>query len=157
MSAWISSAGYSRASDLPDTRPGYGLGMTSVPMIISPEPGGSGRIVRGTTLVIGDWTAEGANRDVAPLHVHHADDEAWHVVSGALRFRFTDRQVTAPAGATVLVPAGTPHTFGNAGPGPSQYIIILPTRLDELIRQLHASDPAEHREIYRKYESDLLE
>ena len=131
--------------------------MTPVPMMISPEPGRGGRAVRGTTLVIGDWTADGVDGDVAPLHVHHADDEAWHVVSGALRFRFTDGQVTAQAGATVLVPAGTPHTFGNAGPGPSRFIIILPTRLDELISQLHASDPAEHPEIYRRYESELLE
>jgi mannose-6-phosphate isomerase-like protein (cupin superfamily) len=131
--------------------------MTSEPMIISPGSGRGGRAVRGTTLVIGDWTADGTDREVAPLHVHHGDDEAWHVVSGALRFRFTGRQVTAPAGATVLVPAGTPHTFGNAGPGPSRFIIILPARLDELIRQLHASDPAEHPEIYRRYASELLE
>jgi mannose-6-phosphate isomerase-like protein (cupin superfamily) len=131
--------------------------MTSEPMIISPGSGRRGRAVRGTTLVIGDWTAEGTDREVAPLHVHHADDEAWHVVSGALRFRFTGRQVTAPAGATVLVPVGTPHTFGNAGPGPSRFIIILPARLDELISQLHASDPAEHPQIYRRYESELLE
>jgi uncharacterized RmlC-like cupin family protein len=131
--------------------------MTSEPMIISPQSGWAGRSVRGTTLVIGDWTADEADGEVAPLHVHHADDEAWHVVSGALRFRFTGRQVTAPAGATVLVPAGTPHTFGNAGPGPSRFIIILPTRLDELISQLHASDPAEHPEIYRRYASELLE
>ncbi len=131
--------------------------MAPEPVIISPEPGRGGRAIRGATLVIGGWTTSGADREVAPLHVHHADDEAWHVVSGALRFRFTDRQVTAPAGATVLVPAGTPHTFGNAGPGPSRFVIILPTRLDELISQLHASDPAEHLEIYRRYESDLLE
>jgi mannose-6-phosphate isomerase-like protein (cupin superfamily) len=131
--------------------------MTSEPMIISPGSGRGGRAVRGTTLVIGDWAADGADREMAPLHVHHADDEAWHVTSGALRFRFTGRQVTAPAGATVLVPAGTPHTFGNAGPGPSRFIIILPARLDELISQLHASDPAEHPEIYRRYESELLE
>jgi mannose-6-phosphate isomerase-like protein (cupin superfamily) len=131
--------------------------MTSEPMIISPGSGRGGRAVRGTTLVIGDWTADGTDREVAPLHVHHGDDEAWHVVSGALRFRFTGRQVTAPAGATVLVPAGTPHTFGNAGPGPSRFIIILPARLDELISQLHASDSAEHPEIYRRYASELLE
>ena len=131
--------------------------MTSEPMIISPGSGRGGRAVRGTTLVIGDWTADGTDREVAPLHVHHGDDEAWHVVSGALRFRFTGRQVTAPAGATVLVPAGTPHTFGNAGPGPSRFIIILPARLDELISQLHASDPAEHPETYRRYASELLE
>jgi mannose-6-phosphate isomerase-like protein (cupin superfamily) len=136
---------------------GYGHTMASEPMIIAPESGDGDRAVRGTTLVIEDWTDDGVDREVAPLHVHHADDEAWHVVSGALRFRFTGRQVTVPAGATVLVPAGTPHTFGNAGPGPSRFIIILPARLDELISRLHASDPAEHPEIYRRYESELLE
>jgi mannose-6-phosphate isomerase-like protein (cupin superfamily) len=126
-------------------------------MIISSEPGRDGRIVRGTALVIGDWTAEGADREVAPLHVHHADDEAWHVVSGALRFRLEDQHVIAAAGATVLVPAGTPHSFGNAGPGPSRFIIVLSARLDELISQLHARDPAEHPQIYRRYQSELLE
>ena len=126
-------------------------------MIIPSEPGRGGRVIRGATLVIGDWNADGIDRDVAPLHVHHADDEAWHVVSGALRFRFADRQVIAPAGTSVLVPAGTAHTFGNAGPGPSRFLIILPARLDELIGQLHASDPAEHPRIYRSYESELLE
>lgn len=131
--------------------------MTPAPMIIPPEPGREGRAIRGTTLAIGNWATSGADREVAPLHVHHADDEAWHVVSGALRFRFEHRHVIAPAGATVLVPAGTAHTFGNAGPGPSRFIIILPTRLDELISQLHASDPAEHPEIYRRHESELLE
>jgi mannose-6-phosphate isomerase-like protein (cupin superfamily) len=131
--------------------------MTPTPMIIPPEPGQAGRAIRGTSLVIADWPADGADREVAPLHVHHADDEAWHVVSGALRFRFEDEQFVAPAGATVLVPAGTAHTFGNAGPGPSRFIIILPTRLDELVSQLHASDRADHPEIYRRFASELLE
>ena len=127
-------------------------------MIISPQAAdGAGQAVKGTTLVIGDWPAEGMQRDVAPLHVHHADDEAWHVVSGALRFRFGDRELIARGGSTVLVPAGVPHAFGNAGPEPSRYIIILSTRLDELISQLHASDPAEHPDIYRQYQSELLE
>jgi mannose-6-phosphate isomerase-like protein (cupin superfamily) len=131
--------------------------MAPEPMIISPEPVPGGRVVRAATLVIGDWTADGAERYVAPLHVHHADDEAWHVMSGALRFRFGNQHVIAPAGATVLVPAGTPHTFGNAGPAPSRFIIILSTRLDELISQLHQSSPAEHPAIYRRHESELLE
>jgi mannose-6-phosphate isomerase-like protein (cupin superfamily) len=127
-------------------------------MIIPPQPGDAdGQAVRGTTLVIGDWRADGTAREVAPLHVHHADDEAWHVVSGALRFRFASEELTARAGSTVLVPAGVPHTFGNAGPEPSRFIIILPARLEELINQLHASDPAEHSDIYRRYQSELLE
>jgi mannose-6-phosphate isomerase-like protein (cupin superfamily) len=107
--------------------------------------------------VIGAWTATEAGQEVAPLHVHYGDDEAWHVVSGALRFRFENHEVIAEPGSTVLVPAGTPHTFANAGPGPSRYVIILTSRLDELISQLHAADPAEHPAIYRAHQSALLE
>lgn len=127
-------------------------------MIITPQQGDApGLAVRGTSLVIQDWRAEGLAREVAPLHVHHADDEAWHVVSGALRFRFADEEVITGAGATVLVPAGVAHTFGNAGPEPSRYIIILPARLDEMIGLLHEADRAEHAAIYRRYDSELLE
>lgn len=127
-------------------------------MIITPQQGDAPSLaVRGASLVIQDWPAEGLAREVAPLHVHHADDEAWHVVSGALRFRFADEEVIAGAGATVLVPAGVAHTFGNAGPEPSRYIIILPARLDEMIDLLHEADRAEHAAIYRRYDSELLE
>jgi mannose-6-phosphate isomerase-like protein (cupin superfamily) len=132
--------------------------MAAASMIIAPQPGDApGLAVRGASLVIQDWPADGLASEVAPLHVHHADDEAWHVVSGALRFRFADEEVIARAGATVLVPAGVAHTFGNAGPEPSRYIIILPARLDEMIGLLHEADRAEHSAIYRRYDSELLE
>jgi mannose-6-phosphate isomerase-like protein (cupin superfamily) len=133
--------------------------MAAGPMIISGQDGGApGLAVRGASLVIQDWPAAGPAREYAPLHVHHADDEAWHVVSGALRFRFADDQeVIVRAGSTVLVPAGAAHTFGSAGGEPSRYIIILPARLDELISQLHAADQAEHAAIYRRHESEMLE
>jgi mannose-6-phosphate isomerase-like protein (cupin superfamily) len=132
--------------------------MAAAPMVIAPQDGDAPALaVRGAGLVIQDQPAEGPASEVAPLHVHHADDEAWHVVSGALRFRFGDDEVIAEAGSTVLVPAGVAHTFGNAGPEPSRYIIILPARLDELISALHQADRAEHPAIYRRYESELLE
>jgi mannose-6-phosphate isomerase-like protein (cupin superfamily) len=132
--------------------------MTPAPMIISPQDvEAPGAEVRGSTLVIQDWSATGVAQEVAPLHVHHVDDEAWHVISGAVRFRTGSDEFVASAGSTVLVPAGVPHTFGNAGPEPSRYIIILPARLHELIRQLHQASPAEYPAIYRRYESELLE
>jgi len=132
--------------------------MTPAPMIIPPQAADAPGVgVRGVSLVIQDWSAGGEANEVAPLHVHRADDEAWHVMSGALRFRFADDVITAEAGATVLVPAGVAHTFGNAGPEPSRYLIILPERLDELIKRLHEAEPAEHPAIYRRFESELLE
>ena len=132
--------------------------MPNEPLIILPQnvtaPGAG---VRGAGLVIQNWRATGVAEMVAPLHVHRADDEAWHVISGALRFRLADREFTAGAGSTVLVPAGVAHTFGNAGPEPSRYILIVPSRLDELISSLHEVGPAERAAVYRRYKSELLE
>ena len=136
----------------------YGRSMLETSLIIPPQASDApGVAVRGTRLVIQDWPADGLSSEVAPLHVHHADDEAWHVVSGALRFRFADNEVIAEAGSTVLVPAGVAHTFGNAGPEPSRFVIILPARLDELISLLHEAGPQDQAEIYRRHESELLE
>ncbi len=132
--------------------------MPTEPLIIPSTPADVGGIViRGAELVIGEWSASGTAREVAPLHVHHRDDEAWHVISGALRFRFEDRTVVVGAGSSVLAPAGVAHTFGNAGPAPSRFIIILPSRLDELIERLHETDPTEHAAVYERYASQLLE
>ena len=125
-----------------------------LPALSLSEPGAG---VHGAGLVIQNWRAAGVAEMVAPLHVHHADDEAWHVICGALRFRLADREFTAEAGSTVLVPAGVAHTFGNAGPEPSRYLLIVPSRLDELIRSLHEASPAERQSVYRQYESELLE
>jgi mannose-6-phosphate isomerase-like protein (cupin superfamily) len=132
--------------------------MTTEPLIIVPQAlPDPGIGVRGAALVIQNWPAAGVAHEVAPLHVHHADDEAWHVVSGALRFRLRDREFTAGAGSTVLVPAGVAHTFGNAGPEPSRYLLILPSRLEELISRLHETGPADHPAVYRTCQSELLE
>ena len=132
--------------------------MPSTPIVIRPlADGESGVVAEGTHLVIGDWPSSGTATEVAPLHVHHSDDEAWHVISGTLRFRFEDRELEVEAGSTVLVPAGVAHTFGNAGPEPSRFIIILSAGLHELISELHETDRLEHPAIYERYESSLLE
>ncbi len=41
-----------------------------------------------------------------------SDVEVWHVLEGPLRFRFPDREVDAPTGIMVFVPAGSPQPTG---------------------------------------------
>ncbi|HLJ78256.1 MAG TPA: cupin domain-containing protein [Acidobacteriaceae bacterium] len=106
----------------------------------------------GRSFEIHEWRGSGP----ATLHVHHADDEAWHVLEGELTFRFADRTEVAPPGRTVFVPAGTPHTY-TAGPG-SRYLIVLTPRLRALIAALQSDrDPTRQHEIYRRFDSELLE
>ena len=131
--------------------------MTSEPIVVLPTDLNPGGGASGETLAVANWPAQGVATEVAPLHVHHHDDEAWYVVEGALRFRLADRELVAPAGSTVLVPAGVPHTFGNAGPEPSRYVIIMTRRLQDLISKLHEVPREEHAAVYREFESTLLE
>ena len=102
------------------------------PEPIIAAPGSPAIRAAGASLVVREWTDPGPSY----LHVHRSDDEAWHVLEGALRFRFPGREVDAPAGTTDFVPAGTPHTYRVNGP--SRYLIFLTPRLDRLIARLRA-------------------
>jgi mannose-6-phosphate isomerase-like protein (cupin superfamily) len=106
----------------------------------------------GKSFSIHEWRGSGP----ATLHVHHSDDEAWHVLEGELMFRLVDRTETAGPGTTVFVRAGVAHTF-SAGAG-TRYLIILTPRLSALISALQADrNPARQSEIYRQFDSELLE
>jgi mannose-6-phosphate isomerase-like protein (cupin superfamily) len=61
--------------------------VASEPIVLLPtdlDPGGS---AIGSSLALANWPAGGTAIEVAPLHVHHEDDEAWYVIEGAMRFR----------------------------------------------------------------------
>jgi mannose-6-phosphate isomerase-like protein (cupin superfamily) len=46
-----------------------------------------------------------------PLHVHHIEDEAFYVLSGALEVACGDALWAADAGAFVFMPHSVPHSF----------------------------------------------
>jgi uncharacterized protein YjlB len=106
----------------------------------------------GNSFDIYEWSGSGPEY----LHVHYSDDEAWHVLEGTLTFRFRDRVEEVAAGTTVFVPAGVAHTYYEAH-GPTHYLIILTPRLRELISALHAAPFKEHREIMRRFDSEILD
>ena len=106
----------------------------------------------GSSFEIHEWRGSGP----ATLHVHRSDDEAWHVLDGQLTFRYADRTEVAGPGTTVFVPAGVAHTY-TAG-SDARYLIILTPRLRALIAALQSDrDPTHQHEIYRRFDSDLLE
>jgi mannose-6-phosphate isomerase-like protein (cupin superfamily) len=105
----------------------------------------------GNSFSVHEWRGSGP----ATLHVHHADDEAWHVLEGILHFRFVDREVDVGAGGSVFVPAGVPHTYTAID---ARYLIVLTPRIAALIAELQqTSDRTVHPAIYLKHESTLLE
>ena len=106
----------------------------------------------GGSFDIYEWSGSGPEY----LHVHYSDDEAWHVLEGTLTFRFRDKQVEAPPGTTVFVPAGVPHDYVESH-GPTRYLIILTPRLRDLISALEAAPREQHNDIMRRFDSEILE
>jgi mannose-6-phosphate isomerase-like protein (cupin superfamily) len=75
-----------------------------------------------TLVTVGVGTEEGADGisvleslaprgDSPPLHVHHDEDEVFHILEGELRFRVGDDDLRAGPGETLLAPKGVPHTY----------------------------------------------
>ena len=131
-------------------------------MIVSPLAGN----VIGTSensFVIAEWQDSGGPagppRYIAPLHLHHHDDEAWYVLEGTLGVRIGNDQVVARAGSAVLVPRGMPHTYWNAGPGRLRYLLIMTPNIYGLIEEIHKMNDrssASIRALFAKHDSELI-
>ncbi len=87
--------------------------------------------------VIVEWNAEVGSHWIAPLHIHHEDDEAWYVLEGELGFRLGNEEAVAGPGAAVLARRGTPHTYWNAGSQEARYLLIMTPRIASLIEAIH--------------------
>lgn len=113
----------------------------------------------GSDFVIVEWTDAGDSEWewIAPLHVHHADDEAWYVLEGLLRFRIGDEAFEAGPGSAVLAAKGTPHTYGNAHRGQcARYLLVMTPKIRALVRALHEPGASDYAAIFRAHDSELL-
>jgi mannose-6-phosphate isomerase-like protein (cupin superfamily) len=119
--------------------------------IITSRADGRPFTAAGNSFEIHEWSGSGPDY----LHVHHADDEAWHVLEGRLTFRFADSEVVVAAGDTVFVPAGVPHTYRETD-GRARYLMILTPRLHRLITELHSTPYPEHGDVLRRYNSEIV-
>ena len=119
--------------------------------IITNAAEGNRIMASGKSFAVQEWSGSGPDY----LHVHYADDEAWHVLEGILTFRFSDGEVEAPAGSTVFIPASVPHTYYEAY-GPTRYLMILTPRLQQLISELHVTPYGAHGDVLKKFESEIV-
>lgn len=113
--------------------------------------------------MIAEWKDAGGHtgerRLIAPLHLHHKDDEAWYVLEGRLCVQVGDKDVEVRAGGAVMAPSGTAHTYWNPGPQPVRYLLVMTTNIHNLIKAIHATSdrsPATLQELFRKFGSELL-
>ena len=131
----------------------------------TPAPPLAGNVLGapGNAFVIAEWRDPGGPagppRFLAPLHLHHNDDEAWYVLEGALIVRVGDNDIEARAGSAVLVPRGTPHTYWNPTSDPTRYLLIMTANIYRLIQDIHATkdrSPAAMQALFRRHDSELL-
>ena len=120
----------------------------------------AGAQLEAASFVVAEWRDEGetsAERPIAPLHVHHEDDEAWYVLEGALGFVRGDEHLRATAGTAVLVPRGAPHSYWNAQPALTRYVIVMTPRIAALVEAVHRPEAlGRARELFREHASELL-
>ncbi len=128
-------------------------------------PSLAGRLLGSTAnnFVIAEWQDAGGisaqPRWIAPLHLHRSDDEAWYVLEGVLRVKVGNEDLELRAGSGALVPRGTPHTYWNPGPDRVRYLLIMTSRIYQLIQDIHAMSertPATLRAVFEKHDSELL-
>ena len=108
--------------------------------------------------MIVEWADSGQSEWewIAPLHVDHADDEAWYVLEGMLRFRIGDDFRKAGPDGAVLVPKGTPHAYGNAGNQPTRYLLVMTPKIRALVEALHEPGAGDYAAIFHAHDSELL-
>lgn len=113
--------------------------------------------------VIAEWQDAGGpagqRRPIAPLHLHHHDDEAWYVLEGTLGVKVGESELEAQVGGAILVPRGAPHAYWNAGTGRLRYLLVMTAAIYKLIQEIHAATdrtPGAMREIFRRHDSELL-
>jgi hypothetical protein len=116
---------------------------------VSTAPKLSGGTIGGNDFVVGEWFDDGettsVERPIAPLH------------EGTLGFRHGAKLVEPKAGAAVLVPAGTAHSFWNARPAPARYLIVMTPRIAALVAAVHEPGARDDLEgLFHRFDSRLV-
>ncbi|ASY59841.1 cupin domain-containing protein [Sinorhizobium sp. CCBAU 05631] len=84
--------------------------------------------------------------DSPPLHVHHREDEVFHILEGRMRFHIDGRERIAVTGETVVAPKGLAHTFRVESSGGARCLTITRgSDFETLLRQM--GRPADRPEL----------
>ncbi|HZO61683.1 MAG TPA: cupin domain-containing protein [Gaiellaceae bacterium] len=77
---------------------------------------------------------------VAAAHVHPSQEERFEILRGSVGFRIGRQKIVAGPGQRLTVPAGTRHTFWNAGETEAQFVCeVRPAlRFESLLETMFA-------------------
>lgn len=83
--------------------------------------------------------------DMPPLHVHHEEDEVFHILDGDVTLFLPGREVRLAAGETFRAPQGVPHTYRVDSTSARWLVFCAPARFDGFVRAV--SEPATAEEL----------
>jgi len=72
-----------------------------------------------------------------PAHRHLNCSEAYFVLDGLVSVRAGEEELSVGPEGFVLIPRGTPHTFGNGGDQPARLLVIHAPAMDAYFAELH--------------------
>ena len=79
-----------------------------------------------------------------PPHIHHREDEAFHMLEGSLTIQVGGNTITASAGDFAFLPRGIAHSFKNTGDGCAKALVLTtPAGLEGFFAEVF--DPATDR------------
>jgi quercetin dioxygenase-like cupin family protein len=82
---------------------------------------------------------------VAPLHVHHREDEGFWILEGDVTLEVGDTTIEAHAGDYAFGPRDIPHRFTVGGTGCRMLFICTPGGFEDLV--IAMSEPARSRTL----------
>lgn len=62
--------------------------------------------------------------DSPPLHIHHTEDEIFHILEGEFRVKVQDQEHRVGPGATLLAPKGVAHTYRALSPAGGRFLTV---------------------------------
>jgi quercetin dioxygenase-like cupin family protein len=60
-----------------------------------------------------------------PPHIHHREDEAFHILEGTLTIQVNGETLAASAGDFAFLPRGIAHSFQNTGEGYAKALVLV--------------------------------
>ena len=100
----------------------------------------SGEETGGSYAVLENTVPQG---DMPPLHVHHGEDEVFHVLDGDLTFFLPGQEIPLATGETLRAPRGIPHTFRVESPTARVLVFCAPARFDGFVQAVSDHAPAD--------------
>jgi mannose-6-phosphate isomerase-like protein (cupin superfamily) len=91
-------------------------------------PAGVIRILAGADSTNGSFSVVEASEppgSAAPLHVHHAEAEAFYLIEGEVELTCGDRTVSVGAGDFVYTPKDVPHAYRVVGEQAARMLLLF--------------------------------